>query len=99
MDKFQIPGADDIAELRVFIESLDLTGHAAKGWIFADPEDPNTASAKFTYVPGHDRYDVVPFPTRPWADKHTLGGSGYNLAAAMRIVQKWVEESKQKTEV
>lgn len=87
MERFEIEGVS------VAVFKLRPDGHAAEGWIFADPGTPDIATATYVYVP--DRYDVTPHPAHPSADKHRLGGTGYDLAAAVRITKGWVAESKQ----
>lgn len=95
MDLFEIEGA------QVTVEELHPDGHAAKGWIFTDPQNAyRVATATYVHVMPGDRYDVTANPHhRVAASAPSRGGSTYDLASAVRMVKDWVSESKQKTEV
>lgn len=84
MERFKIEGVE------VSISTLRPDGHAAEGWIFANPETPDWATATYTYVP--DRYDVKPCWGQP---NDSRNGTGYDLAAAVRIAKKWVQKTEE----
>lgn len=83
-----------IEDAWVSVEGLTGEGYVARGQIFADPEHPDEVTA--TYVRMPSRYDVTSNPEHPSTQfAANLGGTGYNLAAAVTIAKGWVEKWKE----